>query len=87
MNRFDRNVEKLYKAFNEGTLNAFSCHACAVGNIVGHGKWIGYSSQELIDGLFSRDSSNWRKYPKDAEYSPKELREIEFIFLKRVERC
>ncbi len=31
--RFENAVSKLYRAFHEGTLDAFDCSACAVGNI------------------------------------------------------
>lgn len=31
--RFTNAVTKLYNAFHKGTLNAWDCKACAVGNI------------------------------------------------------
>ena len=37
--RFQEATEKLYKAFNEGTLNAFHCTACAVGTLVDTNFW------------------------------------------------
>lgn len=39
--RLERALKVLYTAFHEGTLNAFRCQACAVGSLLGHGKWIG----------------------------------------------
>ena len=79
--RFDKAVTKLYTAFHEGTLNAFRCQACAVGNIVGHGNWFGFSGCGLEDGKFNKNTSNHFEYPNDSYYSPKELREIEYLFL------
>lgn len=73
--RFEKAVTKLYKAFHEGTLNAFSCKACAVGNIIEHGLWSGgfnslISPYEII--IYGKNESG---------YSEKELTEIEFLFM------
>ncbi len=84
--RFDRALTKLYTAFHEGTLNAFQCGACAVGNIVGHGYWRGSTFNNLFE---HRD--DYLKVCKtkirlsginNSGYSDLELTEVEYVFLK-----
>lgn len=81
MNRFNESVEKLYKAYNEGVLNAFNCKACAVGNIVGHSNWKGWISGSPSLRFSKVNWSCANDYPTDEKYTPEELKEIEAIFL------
>lgn len=84
--RFEKAVTKLYNAFHEGTLNAFACEACAVGNIVGHGNW---AFQNVVD--FSVYKAIYKEpVPNDSGYNVDELMKIEKIFLLNFpieERC
>lgn len=75
--RFEKAVTKLYTAFHEGTLNAFTCEACAVGNILGHGHWFFHypSDLEISDMLFKAPEEN------ESGYSTLELMKVETLFL------
>lgn len=79
--RFEKALMKLYTAFHEGTLNPFKCTSCAVGSLVGHGEWDGYSSFDLYYNEFKKDSFCLDNYPTDTDYSTSQLREVEFRFL------
>tara|TARA_R110000803_G_scaffold129577_1_gene196813 strand:+ start:54 stop:494 length:441 start_codon:yes stop_codon:yes gene_type:complete len=77
--RFTRAIEKLYTAFHKGTLNPSRCSACAVGNIVGHGKWHFSSPNKiLIDGdmTYIKDIEL-----NDSQYSADELALVERFFV------
>lgn len=78
--RYDKAVNQLYNAFNKGTLNAFSCKACAVGNMVGHGRW---KINTIFQGNIVRlkDTSIFFLPPEHDDYTVKELDKIEYIFL------
>ena len=78
--RFEEAVEKLYKAFNEGTLNAFDCTACAVGNMCG-------TTKETMWVMHDADGNSykgWSMYnpPKHKYYSEDELFNVEAVFLE-----
>lgn len=92
--RFEAAVPKLYNAFHEDRLNAYSCTACAVGNICNNiADWslnLCYNDYRLIiepslkesdfNGLFSSESVI------NSGYSLYELSKIEAIFLNK-HRC
>jgi hypothetical protein len=78
--RFDEAEAVLYKAFNEGTLNANDCTACAVGNMCNTGNkgWnMGNSLTEIRD-----KDSYWGGSPKHEYYKELELFQVERVFLK-----
>jgi len=77
--RFDEAEAVLYKAFNEGTLNANDCTACAVGNMCNTAnKWhMGNSLTEIRD----KDSYEGGS-PKHKYYKGLELFQVERVFLK-----
>ncbi len=80
--RFDRAVKKLYPAFHEGTLNAFDCWDCAVGNIVGHGNW----AMHVLDRRYREEPKLLQtacnfKVPEHEDYSQHEIIKIEYVFL------
>jgi hypothetical protein len=77
--RFDEAEAVLYKAFNEGTLNANDCTACAVGNMCNtDNKWyMGNSLTEIRD----KDSYEGGS-PKHEYYKGLELFQVERVFLK-----
>jgi hypothetical protein len=78
--RFDEAEAVLYKAFNEGTLNANDCTACAVGNMcnTGNKSWnMGNSLAEIRD----KDSYEGGS-PKHEYYKGLELFQVERVFLK-----
>lgn len=83
MKRFEKAVSSLYEAFHNDRLNAFDCCACAVGSIVGHGDWKGYSGYAVGKGIFCKNSDNHHKYPTNSDYTKEELKEIEYHFLKQ----
>ncbi|MGB2525664.1 Na(+)-translocating NADH-quinone reductase subunit F [Flagellimonas sp. SN16] len=87
--RFEKAVTKLYRAFHEGTLNAFSCEACAVGNIAGGKGWSGLAVPERVNVLKhdymqivnkGGDIDDYN-YPEGLEYSPSALYQVELRFL------
>jgi hypothetical protein len=77
--RFDEAEAVLYKAFNEGTLNANDCTACAVGNMCNTAnKWhMGNYLAEIRD----KDSYEGGS-PKHEYYKGLELFQVERVFLK-----
>lgn len=78
--RLEHSITVLYNAFHNGTLNAFDCKACAVGNIVGHDKW----SMNAIDvdgSAFKLVNRASIIFPYSNYYSGFELFEVERIFL------
>ena len=82
--RFDRAVKKLYTAFHEGTLNAFDCKHCAVGNIVGTDNWDGHIAERrdgMLVEIWSYDECIIN-LPIWCEYSGYELFQVEKLFLK-----
>jgi len=71
--RFDNAVSKLYTAFHNNELNAFSCTACAVGNLLNKdGSW----ENGFIGERFFSDSQL-----KISGYSSDELNRIEIAFM------
>ncbi len=82
--RFDEAVSKLYDAFHDGTLNAFDCTACAVGNIVGNSNWVGvtYKFINQINGCIPNDITDIDILNvENTGYSAIELRSVERIFM------
>lgn len=84
--RYNNAVKVLYTAYHNGTLDAMNCKHCAVGNLCNNddswaeGVCIGYSygfgcPARIPDDYIFNNPSN---------YSNKELREIESIFIKGV---
>lgn len=73
--RFDNAVTKLYNAFHEGTLNAFDCKECAVGNIVGSAFYGGYSSFGTVRDVVVVGGNK-------SGYSPTELYYVEKKFME-----
>ena len=82
-NRFDSAIEKLYKAFHDGTLNPECCNHCAVGNICDNtDAWkhltdIHGSTKLNYVGLVNENFD--RRF---QGYKPSELLGIEAAFLK-----
>jgi len=81
--RLENAITKLYNAFHNGTLNAFDCSACAVGNLVGDAYWTGHivvSTNNPIEitlwgGLFED------YHLEESGYTKGNLMKIEFKFL------
>lgn len=77
--QFDKSIQLLVKAYFDGSLNAWDCTSCAVGNLVGHGSW-----------TFKGDSVNTREIKIRPEksnptiYTPRELGKIEWAFTRAV---
>lgn len=81
--RFTDAVTKLYTAFHEGNLYSNNCSACAVGNIIGHGRWRGSSYIEYVERnipcikrIYLFEQKN------DSGYSLEELAMVEYLFIK-----
>ena len=85
--RFEESATKLYNAFNEGTLNAFDCKACAIGSMLGTGEdWAmhcvysgelsSFKAHKMIESLYTA--------PIHKDYSEEELFNVEEVFFKRV---
>ncbi len=72
--RFDNAVSKLYTAYHNGTLNPFSCQACAVGNILDNDDTWG-------DNGCIAERTFTKKQKQLAKYSRKELNTIEALFM------
>ena len=83
--RFEESATKLYNAFNEGTLNAFDCKACAIGNMLGTGEdWAmhcvysgelsSFKAHKMIESLYTA--------PIHKDYSEEELFNVEEVFLR-----
>lgn len=84
--RFENAIKKLYTAFHDGTLNAFSCKACAVGNLVGHNNWFMHSIDRGLTGSRLNFASDCQfQYPSyyrnDSGYNDSELLVLESVFL------
>ena len=79
--RLENAITKLYNAFHNDELDAFSCVSCAVGNITGSMNWAMCASEGIEEGLVNIMPSEIFNYPKSKDYSGKELFEVEKIFL------
>ena len=82
--RFENAITKLYTAFHNGTLDAFDCKSCAVGNIVGHGEWNGLGGtvdRETLLVLHPSLQSKIDDYPDGNGYSGMEYENIEYVFM------
>lgn len=78
--RFDEAEAVLYKAFNEGTLNANDCTACAVGNMCNTDNKIWHMGNSLAE-IRDKDSYEGGS-PKHEYYKGLELFQVERVFLK-----
>lgn len=75
--RFDKAVTKLYNAFHSGTLDAYRCSACAVGNMCDG--YLGWGANREYIGAPINDS-----YAVSISmYSPKELGMVEVLFMEQ----
>ena len=81
--RFQEATEKLYKAFNEGTLNAFHCTACAVGTLVDTNFWSMHGIIPSKNKIESFHNEPFFLPPEHKDYSTEELFNIEKIFLTK----
>lgn len=79
--RLEHSIAVLYNAFHNGTLNAFKCKACAVGNIVGHGDWKMHYCGEIHRGYLLTEKDKYFKFPENKFYSNPEIMEVERVFL------
>lgn len=88
MKRYDEAVNTLYKAFNEDTLDAFNCEACAIGSLVGEKECRFWSmhAYDLFKGIESLKNRSVYNPPKHKDYSEEELFNIEEIFLTEWEK-
>lgn len=78
MKRFNKAVTQLYEAFNNGTLNAFDCQHCAVGNLCQvEFEWAMHTAD-----LGSLKGTSFYNPPKHKDFSEEELFNIEKIFLE-----
>lgn len=81
--RFDTAINKLYNAFNTNKLNPECCEQCAVGNILDNRdfwKHLSDSHGSLeLNYVGKVHETLGRKF---NGYSPSEILEIEYIFLK-----
>jgi len=81
--RLEQAIIKLYAAFHEGTLNPECCCRCAVGNICDNTdtwKYLTDSHGSLQLSYIGKLNENFGR--KIYGYSPKELLQIEVVFLK-----
>lgn len=82
-NRFSEAIQKLYKAFHNGTLHPECCKQCAVGNILDkNDSWKHFSDYHGSTQLNYIGNVNQLLGKKFNGYSPLELLEIEATFLK-----
>jgi len=83
--RFEESATKLYNAFNEGTLNAFDCKACAIGNMLGTGEdWAMHCVDfgELSSFKADKTLESLHTAPIHKDYSEEELFNVEEVFLR-----
>ncbi len=81
--RLEQAITKLYLAFHSGALHPECCNSCAVGNICDNTdtwKYLTESHGSLELSYIGRVNENFDR--KIHGYSPKELLQIEVIFLK-----
>jgi len=85
MERFEKSALILYNAFNKGALNQNICRACVVGNLLGHGNWIGSSNMSrfltYVERFTRRPVHLNLHTPNTSGYTIEELSKIEGIFL------
>lgn len=79
--RFENAVIKLYNAFHEGTLDAFNCKHCAVGNMCNNSfNWGSYADDRYITEKLSHKTTP-TKEELSTGYNPEELANVEELFL------
>jgi len=81
--RFNQAVMVLYNAFHENRLDAFSCKACVVGNMIKGSKIWRMNNVIGIEKGLSPVKAEGRYYspPFHKDYSEQELLNIEAVFL------
>jgi len=81
--RLEQAITKLYVAFHNGTLNPEYCKSCAVGNICDNTDYWNYLTEShgsLELSYIGKLNENFGR--RVYGYSPKELLQIEIVFLK-----
>jgi len=81
--RLEQAITKLYVAFHNGTLNPECCKSCAVGNICDNTDYWNYLTEShgsLELSYIGNLNENFGR--RVYGYSPKELLQIEIVFLK-----
>jgi len=81
--RLEQAITKLYVAFHSGTLNPECCKSCAVGNICDNTDYWNYLTEShgsLELSYIGKLNENFGR--RVYGYSPKELLQIEIVFLK-----
>ena len=82
-NRFNKALEKLYKAFHENRLNPLSCTQCAVGTILDNNHyWKEFSNYNGTLQLNYVGLVHQRLGRKFNGFTPLELLQIEKVFLQ-----
>ncbi len=81
--RLEQAITKLYNAYHDGTLHPEKCKSCAVGNICDNtDTWNYFTDQHGSMKLSYVGRVNEALGRKHYGYSPKELLQIEAVFLK-----
>jgi len=81
--RLEQAITKLYVAFHSGTLNPECCKSCAVGNICDNTDTWNYLTDTHGSLKLSYIGALKENFGRKIHgYSPKELLQIEFVFLK-----
>lgn len=81
--RFNNAVTKLYNAFHNGTLDAFDCTACAVGNICNNqAEWSDLKGFICENPYAEQNKGHY--IIKQTGYSVNELIKVEIIFVEHV---
>jgi hypothetical protein len=81
--RFNTAVTKLYTAYHNGSLDAFDCMHCAVGNLCdSKTMWVMHFVNGIHTGKLPQREPGLLYIPPDSkDYSEKELIQIEYLFL------
>lgn len=89
---FNETIDKLVKAYFDGTLEHGNCRACAAGNICGDSLWAFWFFTTIAFGRedeYLREGRGYRQikqgefnqpFPKKYPYSLQELMDIEWAF-------
>lgn len=88
MRNFKHTMDVLIKAYLNNTLQHVSCHACAVGNIVGGSAWSSWfctsaQGKQYTGGIIVTDQSRRIKgfyQIQESGYTKAELMKIEYAF-------
>jgi hypothetical protein len=79
--RFENAVMKLYNAFHKNELDAMDCTACAVGIVLGHGKWYCGSGIDYLELGSDKPRDFYLHGNNNSNYSKEELALIEMKFI------